>query len=272
MKTTGISLEGRVAIVTGGGGKIGEASARALALAGARVVVADIDLHSAERVAAAIGQAGGNALAHPVELVEEDSIVALHRAALDHYGQIDILHNNAADVSRHQMAADAMVTAMDPRVWDRAFEVNTRGAMLMIKHSAQAMIKAGGGAIINTSSGVSLLGDIFNPAYASSKGAINSLTRNVAAQLGRNNIRCNAILPGLVLTEHSRAMLGDEQLAMLQRHTLMPRFGVADDIASLVLFLASDHASFITGQLISVDGGLQAHQPWYGDVARPVDD
>jgi NAD(P)-dependent dehydrogenase (short-subunit alcohol dehydrogenase family) len=266
-----IRLDGRVAIVTGGGGSIGEASAQALARAGAAVVVADINVPAAERVAAAITESGGDTIALKVDLIEEKSVADLHRAVRERYGRIDILHNNAADVSRGQMDADGAITDMDPAIWSRAFDVNTRGAMLMIKHSARNMIETGGGSIINTGSGVSILGDIFNPAYSSSKGAINSLTRNAATQFGRNRIRCNAILPGLVLTEQSRAILGETGLKMLQRHTLVPRFGTPGDIASLVVYLASDQASFITGQLISVDGGLQAHQPWYGDIIGEPD-
>jgi NAD(P)-dependent dehydrogenase (short-subunit alcohol dehydrogenase family) len=259
-------LAGRVAIVTGSGANIGEACAKALANAGARIALADINIEGAKRVAREITDNGGEALALPLDLVNEDSVRAAAATVLEHFGRIDILHNNAADTRMEQMAADATIVEMDIAVWDRAFDVNTRGTMLMIKHCAPAMMKSGGGSIINTSSGVSILGDIFNPAYSTSKGAINTLTRNAAAQLGRFNIRCNAILPGLILTPLSRAMMGEAQLQMLQRHTLLPRLGSPEDIAATVVFLASDDASFITGQIFSVDGGITTHQAYVGEV------
>jgi NAD(P)-dependent dehydrogenase (short-subunit alcohol dehydrogenase family) len=138
--------------------------------------------------------------------------------------------------------------------------------MFVTKHVVPHMIAGGGGSIINTGSGVSLLGDILNPAYSASKAAINALTRNTAAQFGRANIRCNAILPGLVLSKVARAQMSEEQLGMIQRHVLLPRESVANDIAGAVLWLASDFSSFVTGQIISVDGGICHHQPHYADM------
>ena len=164
------------------------------------------------------------------------------------------------------MTADAALTDMDADVWDAAFRINTRGTMLMIKHVVPHMIAGGGGSIINTSTGVSILGDVFNPAYSSSKGAVNSLTRNTAAQFGRANIRCNAVMPGLVLSAASRAMMPPGAIEMIQRQVLLPRESVPDDIAGAVLFLVSDLSSFMTGQVFSVDGGICHHTPYYGDV------
>jgi NAD(P)-dependent dehydrogenase (short-subunit alcohol dehydrogenase family) len=263
---TAKSLEGRVAIVSGSGANIGEACARALARAGAAVVLADINTKGAEAVARDLEKSGCVAMAHPLDLAQEGSIQSLVQSVVARFGRIDILHNNAADTRPEQMGADASVLTMESSVWDRAFAVNTRGTMLMIKHVAPHMIAAGGGSIINTSTGVSILGDVFNPAYSSSKGAINSLTRNVAAQLGRQNIRCNAVLPGLVLTPQARQMMTQDQLSMIQRHVILPRPGTPEDIAGAVVFLASDAASFVTGQIISVDGGITTHTPYFADV------
>ncbi|MAT50182.1 MAG: dehydrogenase [Porticoccaceae bacterium] len=259
-------LKGKVAIVTGSGANIGEACVKALAAEGASVVVADINREGAERVAAEINDSGGRALAGYVDLLDEKSVETLVAASLEHFGRIDILHNNAADTRPAQMAADASITELDGSVWDAAFAVNARGTMLMTKHCLPAMIAAGGGSIINTSSGVSILGDIFTPAYSASKGAVNSFTRNTATQFGKQNIRCNAVLPGLILTDLSRSMVPEDQLAMLEKHTLLPRLGNPNDIARTVVFLASDDASFITGQLFAVDGGISTHQPFVGDV------
>jgi NAD(P)-dependent dehydrogenase (short-subunit alcohol dehydrogenase family) len=181
-------LAGRVAIVTGSGANIGEACARALAAAGASVVLADINLAGAERVAADIVAGGGVAMAHALDLVDEDSIAALIAATIARFGRLDILHNNAADTRLEQMQADGAITELEAAVWDQAFRVNARGTMLMIKHAVPHMIAAGGGSIVNTSTGVSLTGDVFNPSYSSSKAAVNALTRNTAVQFGRHNI------------------------------------------------------------------------------------
>jgi NAD(P)-dependent dehydrogenase (short-subunit alcohol dehydrogenase family) len=264
------NLNGRVAIVSGSGANIGEACARALAGAGASVVLADINIVGATAVAADIEASGGSAMAHPLDLAQEDSIKALIAATVERFGRIDILHNNAADTRVEQMAADANIAEMDAAVWDRAFTVNTRGTMLMIKHAVPHIIAAGGGSIINTSTGVSVLGDIFNPAYSSSKGAINALTRNVAAQFGRQNIRCNAVLPGLVLSPLARKIMTEDQIKMIQRHVLLPRYSKPEDIAGAVLFLASDASSFVTGQIISVDGGVVHHTPYFADVMDAI--
>jgi len=259
-------VEGKVAIVTGAGANIGEACARMLAAQGASVVVADINLAGAERVAGEIEAAGGKAMAHIVDLGDEASIAAMVAATIARFGRIDVLHNNAANTGAGQMMKDGSLAAMETEVWDAAFDVNTRGTMLMTKHVAPHMIAGGGGSIINTSSGVSLLGDVLNPAYSASKAAVNALTRNTATQFGRSNIRCNAILPGLVLSPVARAQMTEVQLGMIQRHVLLPRESVANDIAGAVLWLASDLGSFVTGQIISVDGGICHHQPHYADM------
>jgi len=264
-------LDGKVAIVTGSGANIGEACARALAKAGAAVVLADINMAGAEAVASDIAAGGGTAMAHALDLAEEDSVRTLVAATVQRFGRIDVLHNNAADTRLEQMAADGRITELDAAVWDRAFHINARGTMLMIKHAVPHMIAAGGGSIINTSTGVSLTGDIFNPSYSSSKAAVNALTRNVAVQFGRHNIRCNAVTPGLVLSPLARRMMSEAQIEMIQRHVLLPRFSVPEDIAGAVLFLASDASSFITGQIISVDGGIVHHTPYTADVLAALE-
>ncbi|MDT0576307.1 SDR family oxidoreductase [Croceicoccus sp. F390] len=259
-------VEGKVAIVTGSGANIGEACAKMLAAHGARVAIADINEDGANRVAAEIEEAGGKATSFTVDLAEESSIVTMIKGVVETFGAIDILHNNAANTGVAQMQRDASLAEMDAEVWDVAFDINVRGTMFVTKHVVPHMIAAGGGSIINTGSGVSLLGDVLNPAYSSSKAAVNALTRNSAVQFGRANIRCNAVLPGLVLSPVAKAQMTDEQLNVIQRHVLLPRESVPDDIAGTVLWLASDLSSFVTGQIISADGGICHHQPHYADM------
>lgn len=259
-------LNGRVAIVTGSARNIGEACARALADAGASVVIADIDGDAAKSVAHDIEAGGGTAMAHVLDLAEEDSIVALVEAVMARFGRIDILHNNAADTRPEHMAGDTSFSDMTCEVWDRTFVVNTRGPMLMIKHVTPHMIAGGGGSIINTGSGAAMLGDVFHPAYSSSKAALHTMTRNVATQLGRHNIRCNAILPGLVLSKGAREIMTEGEVDFIQRHVLLPRQSRPEDIAGPVLFLASDAGSFVTAQVFSADGGVVHHMPYYADA------
>src|SRR3546814_1340176 len=196
-------LDNRVAIVTGSGG-IGDAAAQRLAEEGAKVVIGDINFPGAERGAAAIVANGGEADARHLDISDEESIRQFYRFVQDRHGRLDILHNNAAASQGEEILRDMAIEHMDAAVWDRAFIVNTRGTMLMIKHAIPMMREAGGGSIINTSSGASLTGDLFAPAYASSTSAITTPTNYVATQYGKTTIRCNVVSPGLILTQTAR--------------------------------------------------------------------
>lgn len=263
-------LEGKVAVLTGTSGGIGAATARRLASEGARLVLADIDLAGAEHTAQAVREAGGEAVAHYLDLADEASITALIADAIAHYGQIDVLFNNAADTRHETMVNDAAVEFMDADVWDGVFRINARGTMLMIKHVLPHMIAGGGGSIINTSSGASLRGDLFRVAYASSKAAINVLTEYVAAQYGKQGIRCNVVSPGLVVTENA-AMNQGHNLDLYLAHHLTPRLGRPEDLAAMVALLASDDGKFITAQIIPVDGGISTHFPHVAETRGGVD-
>src|SRR3546814_8138319 len=194
-------LSGRVVVISGSGG-IGEACIRRFAREGAQVGIGDIDGDNAQRVADVINDSGGNAVYLPLDFAWEDSVKALFNEVDASFGRLDVLHNNAADTRAEQMALDMSVTEMPIEIWDRAFEINTRGTMLMIKHGIPLMLKNGRGSIINTSSGAALPRDLNGPAYASSKGEINCLTKYVTTQIGNKGIRSNVISPGLVVTTH----------------------------------------------------------------------
>jgi len=249
----------KVAVVTGGAGGIGAASARALAREGAGVAVLDIDRAGAERVAVEILATGVDALAIEVDLSEEEGVVLAIRSVVDHFGRLDVLHNNAALTDSSFLDRDTPVTDLDLEVWERTLAVNLTSQMLTCKHAIPEMVRGGGGSIINMSSGASLKGDRTRTAYGVSKAGVNTLTMYVATAHGKQNIRVNAIVPGLIITDAVRAHLTEEILSGLSRATLTTYLGEPDDIANMVVFLASEESRYITGQLLSVDGGMSAH-------------
>lgn len=260
------SLRGRVAVVTGGAGGIGAATATLLAEREAAVVVADIDQAGAERVAGAIEDRGGTASAQCTDVSDEPSVAELMSHALRRFGGLDILHNNAAAMGPDVLGRDGDLESLDLEVWERTLSVNLRGAMLGCKHAIPLMRQRGGGAIINTSSVAGEAGDIRFVAYGVSKAGINLLTKCVAARYGKEDIRCNAVAPGMVLTETAQRALSEADIASALRHHLTTRPGYPLDIAHAVAFLASDEGSFINGHILDVDGGVTAHLPHCADA------
>jgi NAD(P)-dependent dehydrogenase (short-subunit alcohol dehydrogenase family) len=252
-------LNGKVAIVTGGGGGIGGATARALAREGASVLVVDVNEEAATSVAQGIRGADGVAASFRADLSEEQEVEAVIAEVVKRFGRLDVLHNNAALTDSDFLSADTAVTELSLEVWERTLAVNLRSQMLMCKHAVPIMVDQGGGSIINMSSGASLKGDRTRTAYGVSKAGVNALTLYVATSHGKKGIRANTILPGLVITDAVRAHLKEEMLASLSKATLTPKVGQPDDIADVVVFLASDESRYITGQMLAVDGGMSAH-------------
>jgi NAD(P)-dependent dehydrogenase (short-subunit alcohol dehydrogenase family) len=250
-------LDGKVAIVTGAGSGIGEATARLMAHEGASVVVADINRPAAERVAAELAQG----VAVEVDVSDESSIVRMINAAVDSFGGLDILHNNAAALGADVFPYDNGITEMDVNVWDRTMAVNLRGVMLGCKHAIPVMRDGGGGSIVSTSSLSSLIGEDTHLAYACSKAAIGALTRHVATMHGDDGIRINAVAPGLMLTPIALERLTERDLAAFRSERLLERATRPEDVANLVVFLASDQAACITGQVYVIDGGTMAKRP-----------
>jgi NAD(P)-dependent dehydrogenase (short-subunit alcohol dehydrogenase family) len=252
-------LNGRVAIVTGAAGAIGSETARALAAAGARLVVTDLPGTSVDEVAASLREGGTQAIAHQGDVTEEAAVKDLMRATHEAFGRLDVLDNNAG--ATNLVPQDHPVTELDAEIWDRMLAVNARGAMLTCKHGIPLMLENEKGVIVNISSGKSLAGDRDGVAYAAGKSALNSLTRYVAAAYGRRGIRCNAIAPGLVLTPASAEAFPVALLEVIEQNSLVGGLGRPEDIASAVLFLCSDASSYICGEVIAVDGGFCSHQP-----------
>lgn len=253
-------LAGKVALVTGAGNPlgIGLATARALAVAGARVVLADVAGSPVEEGAATLSAEGMDASARTVDISDEAQVRALIESVRDSHGRLDILDNNAA-TQGHE--GDRLVGDMDVDLWDRIMAVNARGTMLMCKHALPLMIASGGGSIVNISSGTAQAGDFYATAYASTKGAINTLTKYVATQYGAQGIRCNAIAPGLIMTAALHTAMPPAMQEVFRLHSLTGQLGRPENIADMVVFLASDRAGFITGQIMPVDGGIYAHIP-----------
>jgi NAD(P)-dependent dehydrogenase (short-subunit alcohol dehydrogenase family) len=252
-------LTGKVAVVTGGGGGIGGATARTLAREGASVAIVDVDADRAAAVEREITHGGGQALAIETDVSQEDQVVAAVARIMAAYGRLDVLHNNAALTDHEFLARDTTVTELDLDVWERTMAVNLRGQMLMCKHVVPEMVRGGGGSIINMSSGAALRGDWTRTAYGVSKAGITALTMYVATSHGKHSVRANTIVPGLIITEAVKAGLTESMLAGLSKVTLTPYVGQPEDVADLVLFLASDESRYITGQMIGIDGGMSAH-------------
>lgn len=255
-------LEGKIAIVTGGGGGIGSAVARRIVSEGGWVAIADVFEDSAKAAADPLGDA---ALAVQFDAADPASIEAMVQATVDHFGGLDILHNNAAmtDPAKHPL--DTTPVDIPIEIWDEIIDINLRGYLLGCKYAIPHMIARGGGSIINTASNSGVAGDLARVAYGASKGGIITLSKYVATQYGKQNIRCNSVSPGVVLTAALEATVPGLK-EVIQRHILTPEFGTPDDIAALVAFLASEESRYITGENISISGGGLSHQPHYADL------
>ncbi|MGV9798784.1 SDR family NAD(P)-dependent oxidoreductase [Mycobacterium sp. NPDC003449] len=262
------TLEGKVAIVTGAGGRLGRASVSAMARAGASVLAVDVDAAGAEAAAAG---SSGDVRPHTADISEESDVVEMIDRATAEFGGVDILFNNAGLVGLEHGTG---LLDIDVEVWDRILAVNLRGTMLGCKHVVPRLLARGGGTIINMSSDSAVLGDVANFAYAASKSGVNILTRYVAASFGKQNVRCNAISPGVHLsdadrpTAESSGFYRSELYALIEDNCLLPRLGRPEDVANLAVFLSSPDAEYITGQIVHVDGGLLAHVPHLAEARR----
>jgi 3-oxoacyl-[acyl-carrier protein] reductase len=242
-------FDGKVAIVTGAAGGIGEEYARALAAEGASVVVADIDLARATAVAEAIVAAGGSALGVPVDVSDPDSTRAMAAITLEAFGGIDHLVNNAAIFGG--MEIDLLLT-VDWDYYRRFMSVNMDGALLCIRACWEHMAARGGGSIVNQSSTAAWM---YANYYGLAKAGINGLTIQLAHELGGSQIRINAIAPGPTDTEAARSVVPGSIMDDIVKGLAIKRQGTPADLASMCLFLLSDEASWITGQIVDVDGG-----------------
>ncbi len=251
-----MQLQGKVAIITGGGSGFGEVTARLFAHEGASVMLADINGNAAHSVANSIVAEGGQAGWAQCDVTSPASAEAMVQAAHSQFGHVDILFNNAG------IEGFGTVVTTEENLWDRIFAVHVRGAYLCSKYALPFMIASGnGGSIINVSSVAGLVGIRNMTAYSAAKGAIISLTRSMAVDFAPHGIRVNCVAPGTTMTPMGHRLVeGDtqEQLAMRMSRYPLNRFGRPEEIANSVLFLAADSSSYVTGSCLVVDGGLTA--------------
>jgi NAD(P)-dependent dehydrogenase (short-subunit alcohol dehydrogenase family) len=260
-------LAGKVAVVTGAAGGIGAATAEAFRREGAKLVLADINRDAASALADRLRAGGGEVSAVHADIGDEASIQWMVAAAIAAFGGIDILYNNAAATAMAS-TADGPIETMPAEIWDDTMRINLRGPMLAIKYAVPVMRQGGGGSIINICSNAMLAGDLGNTAYAVSKAGLAALTRYVAAQHGREGIRCNAISPGFIETRPADSERGRMFRRVIRTHEMAARPGTPDDVAHMAVYLASDESGFVNGQIFGVDGGALAHQAHYADALR----
>ena len=262
----GTLLADRVAVVTGGGGGIGAATAQLFAQHGAQVVIADIDPELARRTADQITTSGGSASAIVTDVRDADQVAALARSVLERHGRVDALVNNVGHWLRHP----GNFVDTDPQLWDDLYRVNLHHVFLVTHAFLPAMVDRHGGAIVNVSSVEGLRGYPEDPVYAAFKAAVIHFTRSLAVQVGHDGVRVNAIGPDVtesLQVPYSQWLSAEEQTQWPQ-WVPVGRMGVPEDQAGVILFLASDLSAFVTGHTIPTDGGTGAAGGWFRSLRR----
>jgi 3-oxoacyl-[acyl-carrier protein] reductase len=244
-----INLNGKNALVTGGGRGIGRDIALTLAQAGANVAVCDIDLATAQQTASDISALGRTSLALKADVSNSEDVAAMFASFIEKYGTIDILVNNAG------ITRDGLIVRMKEADWDMVLNINLKSAFLCCREAARPMMKARGGKIINIASVVGLMGNPGQVNYSASKAGLIGLTKTLAKEFASRAINVNAVAPGFIKTPMTDK-LSDQDKEKLAAYIPMQKLGLPTDVANAVLFLASNLADYITGQVITVDGGL----------------
>jgi 2-hydroxycyclohexanecarboxyl-CoA dehydrogenase len=260
-------LSGRVAVVTGGGGGIGAATARLFADHGAQVVVADVDAERAHQIAEQIAASGGSASGAVTDVCDAAQVADLAQSVRERHGRVDVLVNNVGHWLRHP----GNFVDTDPALWDELYRINRHHVFLVTRAFLPAMIDRRYGAIVNVSSVEGLRGYPEDPVYAAFKAAVIHFTRSLAVQVGRQGVRVNAIAPDVtesLQVPYSQWLSPDEQTQWPQ-WVPVGRMGLPADQARVILFLASDLSAFVTGHTIPTDGGTGAAGGWFRSSRRP---
>ncbi|GEK33295.1 SDR family NAD(P)-dependent oxidoreductase [Kurthia sibirica] len=256
-------VQDKVALVTGAASGIGLSAATLLAKEGAKVVLADYNIEGAKEVAAALKLEGLEATAVFVNALEEQSIKDAVEFTVDTYGALNILYNNVGGTN---VRKDLDIVNMDLDEWDRTMDINLKSVLLGSRFAVPHMQKAGGGSIINTASMGGFASDAIRTGYGTSKAGVVHLTKYIATQYGKDNIRCNAIAPGLILTPAAINNLPAKMIEIFTKYNALPYNGEADDIGHAVVFLASDESKFMTGQTMQIEGGHYMANPTIADL------
>ena len=257
-------LQGKVAIVTGSTSGIGVGIAQAFAKEGAKVVICGRREAKGQAVVDSIVKEGGEACYHFMDITQTESIEELLKDTAEKYGKIDILVNNAANVG----LKDGRVDELTLEMWDNIFSSDIRGTFYAIKCVLPYMIENKGGSIINIGSMASCGGDLGSTAYACAKAGVDMLTKSTALQYGKSNIRCNCVRPGLIVTPDNEAKVPDVLKDIFLNNIMVNRYGCPADIANMCVYLASDESEFFTGQVVTVDGGLNSHVSTVGEFRK----
>lgn len=254
-----MQMQADVAVVTGAGSGIGEASARAIAAQGTRVAVTDINLANAESVASSIRMQGQSAQAWRLDVTDEADWQRVTREIRGSLGIPNMLHSNAGDMG--VISRDLEITDLDVEVWDRVMSVNVRGVMLSCKHLLPSMIERGGGSIVLSSSIAAISAGTVRSAYGTSKGAIVSFMNSVANAYGPSGVRCNCIAPGYVATPGAMQTNASDAFTRRAQSVPLRRLARPEEIANVVAFLLSEQASYVSGAFIKIDGGTSTVMP-----------
>ena len=251
-------LDSKVAIVTGSTSGIGVGIARLYAAEGAKVVVCGRRQEKGQSIVDSIVEAGGEAMYHFMDITDLESIEKLFADTAEKYGRIDILVNNAANVALKDGRVDELTIDM----WDAIFQSDMRGTFYATKCAIPYLAKnENGGSIINIGSMASCAGDLSSTAYACAKAGVDMLTKSTALQYGKQNIRCNCVRPGLIVTPENEAYVPQALKDIFLSNIMVNRYGCPEDIGNMCLYLGSDESTYVTGQVVNVDGGLNSHVP-----------
>ena len=241
-----MDFSGKVVIVTGSARGIGKSIAQRFSEAGAKVVISDLDQ---DAVSAVASEMPGEAVGIKANVTDAADVDSLIKQAVEKYGRVDVVVNNAG------ITRDTLMIRMDEKDWDMVLDINLKGSFLVTKSAAKVMMKQRSGRIVNVSSVVGLFGNAGQTNYSASKAGLIGLTKSAAKELGARGVTVNAVAPGFIETEMTSALSEAAREAFLER-TVIKRAGSPDDVASAVMFLASDDAAYITGHVIAVDGGM----------------
>lgn len=242
-------LKDKVAIITGGGRGIGEATAKKFVEEGAKVVIADVNQEDTDKVVKAINGHGGEAIGVVVDVTDQAQVEKVVADTVDQFGKLDIIVNNAG------ITADAQLVKMTEEQFDKVIAVNLKGVYNCGQAAAKVMKEQGRGVILSASSVVGIYGNFGQSNYAATKWAVIGMTKTWAKELGRKGVRANAVAPGFIATPMVKKM-PEKVIDMMKGKAPLQRLGTPEDVANLYAFLASDEASFITGTVVSVDGGV----------------